>query len=197
MAGRGVAYIVYGNQARIEAEQSIASLLRFNDLPVTVITEYKFDEDQFATGERKSRLAKVNLPKLVDYDKVIYLDADTRIRGKIGSLFDLLDDWDLAIAPSKNQDNDLFRHIQNSNEKEETLHELGNWQPLQLQAGVMAFHRQRCTALFEEWERQWLRWKDQDQAALLRALAIEPVRVWLLGRPFNGGDLVEHIFGRV
>lgn len=188
----GVVYVVYGNQARVEAEQSIASLLKFNDLPVTIIT------DNFGmTQEQNSRMAKVNLPRLVDYDRVLYLDADTRVKGNITSVFDILDDWDMAIAPSKNQDNDLFRHINNATEKEETLHELGNWFPLQLQAGVMAFHRERCAALFAEWRRQWRRWRGQDQAALLRALAIEPVRVWLLGRCWNGGNLIEHHFGKI
>lgn len=189
---RGVVYIVYGNQAKIEAGQSIASLLKFNDLPVTIIT------DNFGmTPEQNSRMAKVTLPKLVDYDKVLYLDSDTRIRGNIEVGFKILDDWDLAIAPSKNQGSELFAHIKSSNEKEETLREIGNFWPIQLQAGVMFFHRQRCTSLFEEWQRQWLRWKDQDQAALLRALAIEPVRVWLLGRDWNGGSLIEHRFGRI
>lgn len=188
----GVVYIVYGKPARVEAEQSIASLLRFNNLPVTIITD-----DFGMTPEQNSRLAKVNLPELVDYDRVLYLDADTRIKGNISTGFEILNDWDLAIAPSKNQGNDLFRHIQNQQERETTLQELGNFWPIQLQAGVMFFDRQRCTRLFAEWRHQWRRWQGQDQAALLRALAIEPVRVWLLGRCWNGGNLIEHHFGRI
>jgi len=42
---------------------------------------------------------------------------------------------------------------------------------------------------------EWLRFRDQDQAALLRALAIAPVRAWLVGHPWNGGALVDHRFG--
>lgn len=193
----GVVYVVYGNQARHEAEQSIASLLKYNDLPVKVITEYQFDQDQFKADEQKSRLAKVHLPQLVDFDKVLYLDADTRIRGDITAGFDLLDDWDLAIAPSKNQGNDLFRHIKNEVEKEQTLRELGNYWPLQLQCGVIWFNRVRCTSLFEEWRTEYLRYNDQDQAAFLRALNKCPVKIWLLGRDWNGGKLIEHRFGRI
>lgn len=188
----GVVYVVYGNPARVEAEQSIASLLRFNDLPVTIITV-----DFGMTPEQNSRLAKVNLPELVNYDRVLYLDADTRIKGSISAGFKVLNDWDMALATSKNQGNDLFRHIQNQPEREATLQELGNFWPLQLQAGVIFFDRQRCARLFSEWRRQWQRWQGQDQAALLRALAIEPVRIWLLGRRWNGGDLIEHQFGRI
>lgn len=190
----GVVYVVYGNQVKYEAEQSIASLLKYNDLPVKVITQ-----DFGMTPEQNSRLAKVNLPRLVDYERVLYLDADTRIRADITTGFELLDNWDLAIAPSKNQGNDLFRHIQNSDEKEVTLQELGNYWPLQLQAGVIFFDRIRCAKLFDEWARQWQRWQGQDQAALLRALAIEPVRVWTLGKCWNSenGAIIQHRFGRI
>lgn len=190
----GAVYVAYGELARHEAEQSRESLLRHNDLPVTIITQ-----DFGMTPEQNSRMAKVSLPQLVDYDKALYLDADTRIKKDITSGFAILDDWDLAISPSKNQDNNLFRHIPNATEKEQTLHELANCFPLQLQAGVMFFHRQRCAGLFAEWARQWQRWQGQDQAALLRALAIEPVRVWLLGRCWNGenGTIIQHLFGRV
>jgi hypothetical protein len=190
----GVVYVVYGHQARCEAEQSIASLLKYNDLPITIITE-----DFGFSPEQNSRYAKIHLPGLVTYDKVLYVDADTRIKGDITAGFSLLDDWDLAIAPSKNQGNDIFRHIKNNDEKEQTLQELGNFWPLQLQAGVFFSERQRCNLLFSEWQRQWQRFKDQDQAALLRALAIAPVKVWLLGKCWNGenGSIIEHGFGRI
>jgi len=193
----GVVYIAYGDRAKREAALSIESLKRYNDLPITVITEYKFDEDQFRTDEQKSRWAKVNLPQLVDYDRVLYLDADTKVNGNITPGFDLLDNWDLAIAPSKNQGNALFAHIKNEAEKEATLGEIGNWQPLQLQCGVIWFSRLRCMKLFETWQEEWTRYKGQDQAAFLRALDRCPVHVWLLGRPFNGGSLVAHLFGKV
>lgn len=188
----GVVYVAYGKQAEQEARLSIASLKRHNNLPVTVITK-----DFGLTPAQNSRMAKVSLPELVDYERVLYLDADTRVRGDISAGFEMLDNWDLAITASKNQGYEVFKHIHNTEEKEQTLRELGNIRPLQLQAGVMFFHRERCTALFAEWRRQWQRWQDQDQAALLRALAVEPVRVWLLGRCWNGGELVEHLFGRV
>lgn len=183
----GVVYVAIGSQAQVEAEASIESLRRYNDLPVTVI-------DNFDSPGKGARWAKLNIDKLVDYDKVLYLDADTRIRGDITSGFRILDEWDLAIAPSRNQAGDIFRHIK-AGEKLQTVRELG-YIPLQLQAGVMFFDRHRCAKLFSQWRKEWLRWKDQDQAALLRALGQCPVRVWLLGHDWNGGELVEHLFGR-
>lgn len=195
----GVVYIAYGDRAKREAALSIESLKRHNDLPVTVIKHSFFNDDQFRTDEQKSRWAKVNLPQLVDYDRVLYIDADTLVKGDITPGFDLLDNWDLAIAPSKNQGNDLFAHIKNEEEKEATLREIGNWQPVQLQAGLFFFSCERCAGLFAEWRRQWQRWNGQDQAALLRALDKCPVRVWLLSKQWNGenGTIVQHLFGRV
>ena len=189
MDTQGVVYVAIGSQAQIEAKKSIASLKRHNDLPITVI-------DQFDNPGNGARWAKLNINRLVDYDRVLYLDADTRIHGNITGGFDILDNWDLAIAPSENQGGEVFRHIK-TGERLQTIRELG-YMPLQLQAGVMFFHRNRCAKLFEAWRDEWQRWKDQDQAALLRALEKCPVRVWLLGCDWNhrDGQLIEHLFGR-
>jgi hypothetical protein len=183
----GVVYIAIGAKAQAEAKQSVMSLYRWNDLPVTVI-------DRFDNPGKGARWVKLHIDQLVEYDRILYLDADTRINGDVTSGFDLLDNWDLAIAPSTNQDGKVFAHIR-PGERLQTIKELYHL-PLQLQAGVMFFDRLRCAKLFECWREEWQRWKDQDQAALLRALARRPVRIWLLGRAWNGGELVEHLFGR-
>lgn len=183
----GVVYVAIGSQAQSEAQESIKALKQHNDLPITVI-------DEFDNPGKGVRWAKLHIDKLVDYDKVLYLDADTRIKGDITSGFKLLDNWDLAIAPSRYQGVEIFQHIK-TGEKLQTVRELGR-APLQLQAGVMFFDRLRCAKLFECWRNEWLRWKDQDQAALLRALDQHPARVWLLGQAWNGGHLIEHLFGR-
>jgi len=68
---------------------------------------------------------------------------------------------------------------------------------VQLQGGVLFWRRNEATTrLFERWRAEWARYRQQDQGALLRALYTEPVRVWLLGRPWNGGNLIEHLCGR-
>ena len=183
----GVVYVAIGDNALSEAKLSIKSLNRYNDLPVTII-------DDFDNPGKGARWAKLNIDRLVDYDRVLYLDADTRVHGDITNVFKILDDWDLAIAASEYQGVEVFRHIK-FGERLQTVREVG-YVPLQLQAGVMFFHRQRCTKLFEAWRQEWQRWQDQDQAALARALSKQPVRVWLLGREWNGGGLIEHLFGR-
>lgn len=185
MGKLGVVYVAIGDKAKAEAHQSIETLRAYNDLPITVIDKYD-----------NSRWAKLNIDQLIDYDQALYLDADTRVRGDITPGFKILDaGWDLAIAFSRNQDADIFAHFKGK-EKAQTINELG-YTPLQLQAGVIFFDRRRCAALFEAWRNEWLRYKDQDQAALLRALDRCPVRVWLLGRAWNGGELIEHLQGKL
>lgn len=191
----GVVYVTYGPKAKQEAMESIKSLKKHNNLPVTVIDESRFDGQPVMTDSQRARWGKLNIDRLVDYDNVLYLDSDTRVNGDLSMGFSLLGGWDMALAPSKNQDANLFAHIPDKAEKQVTLEEIGNPWPLQLQAGVIWFNRQRCAGFFEAWRSEYLRYQDQDQAAMLRALHREPIRVWLVGRPFNGGELVEHRFG--
>jgi len=194
----GVVYITYGQKAKQEAMESIKSLKKYNSLPITVIDETIFPGNPGMTDSQRARWGKLNMDRLVDYDNVLYLDADTRIRGDITSGFSVLESWDLAIAPSKNQGADLFAHIPDPVEKAATLEEIGNPWPLQLQCGVMWLNRSSCAGFFEAWRSEWERYQDQDQAAFLRALHREPIRVWLLSKEWNGenGSIVTHLFGR-
>ena len=78
-----------------------------------------------------------------------------------------------------------------------TLDELRDDFPLMLNTGVMWFRRsERLDRFSQEWRREWRRFKRHDQGALLRALEKCPVRLWLLGRDYNGGEIVEHRFGK-
>jgi len=68
---------------------------------------------------------------------------------------------------------------------------------LSLQGGVFFFRKSpQAHAFFESWRQEWGRFGDQDQGAMLRAMALSPLRVWLLGRPWNGGAVIGHLFGR-
>jgi len=198
MESVGVVYVAYGDNARDEATASIASLKKYNDLPVCTVGEKPIGDAQLIKFDEPgagARWAKLNIDRIVDWDKVIYLDADTRINTDLNPLVKMLNTFDLVLTYSVNQGRDLMSHVGNE-ERGETLIELGNPYPLQLQAGVMAFNRLRCLNLFVAWREEWQRWHGQDQAALLRALHREPVRIGLLGRCWNGGELIEHLFGR-
>jgi hypothetical protein len=201
---RGAVYVAYGDAARSEAAESIASLREHNDLPVFCISDVKLDATVDGCcigfpGGKGARWAKLQAEAFVqDWDQFVYIDADTRIRGDITAGFDILDDgWDIAMTPSANQDDDAFWHI-GDDEMSATINEIGNPYPLQLQCGMMFVNRnERTMELYDAWREEWLRWRDQDQAAFIRALHQCPVRLWLLGRPWNGGAMIRHRFGAI
>jgi len=144
------------------------------------------------------RWAKVNLLPLSPFERTLYLDADTRVRGRLDAGFRILDDgWELVIVPSEGQSQPL--HSLTEEERRVTQDELADGWPLMLNTGVMWFRRTDGTErLFAEWRREWERFRLHDQGALLRALEKHPVKVWLLGPDFNShrGTVVEHRFGK-
>lgn len=197
---KGVLYVAYGSTARQEARYSAESLYRVHpDWPVLVISDTadvgwapSVAWDDLGTP---GRWAKVNLDTLTPWDQTLFLDADTRVYDRLDIGFNLLDKgWDVVIVPSIPQGDDLLGHCSEA-ERQATLWEC-QIDPLQLNTGVMWFGKsQRTKMLFRQWRTEWLRWKDKDQGALLRALEQRTVRIALLTRPYNGGPVVGHRFG--
>jgi len=187
----GVIYVAYGPPACREALASIVSLK--GQYPVTVVGEV-YRAIHFDDLNSRGRWAKLNLDSLTPYDNTLYMDADTRVRGDLSAGFDLLHDgWDLAIAASGNQGERAFWHV-DLDERAATFAEVG--EAVQLQAGVFFFARNaRVLNFFAVWRSEFKRWGFNDQAALVRALWRAPLKVWLLGRDFNGGAIVEHRWG--
>jgi hypothetical protein len=153
---------------------------------------------KFAEPGPLARWAKLNVDKLVprSWESFVYLDADTRVHGSLQAGFDILaDGWDLAMTASTKQGAESMWHI-GVDERRRTIEEICNPFPLQLQGGLMFVKQNaRTAALFGRWREEWGRWRDKDQAALLRAFARVPVKLWLLGRDWNGGALVRHRYG--
>ena len=197
----GVVYVAFGQNAIRCAGYSIASLRRYHDWPVTVITDGKitardvrhigFDEPMWG-----ARWAKLNINNLISYDLYLYLDADTLVNGDLSAGWDILaDGWDAAMSYSSQQGSKCLWHI-NDEERAATYEELENPLPLVMQGGMMFANRRRVAALFRCWREEWYRWRKYDQGALLRALHRSPLRLWVLGRDWNGGALVTHQYGR-
>ena len=196
---RGVVYVAYGRPAICEVASSVESLRRHNDYEISVICAKGIDVANvdcipFDNPGKGARWAKLNMDLLVDYETICYLDADTRVHGSLDGPFQMVENgWDMAIAPSVNQGGDILRHI-NKDERNHTLRKV--FHPLQLQAGVMFFNREKCRGFFEKWREEWGVYKDQDQGAFTRALYQAPIKIAILGRDWNGGNVVEHLFGR-
>lgn len=198
----GVCYIAYGHNALQAYTESRKSLLRHNDIDVSVCTEnspHIADMPISYNNVQRSRWAKVNLDIWSPFDYTLYLDADTQVNGSIMHGFELLDNgWDVAISASTNQGARLLWHC-SEKDKEETFKMVGSRYVLQYQAGVFFFRKSEAVkTLFESWRKEWLKFKEQDQGALLRALTDSPVSIMLLGSQWNNPEygIVTHLFGR-
>ena len=194
----GVVCIAYGSHAVKEATESIRTLRQHHDWPIAVIGDEIEGTDHIDCPDEglPGRWAKVNLVHLSPFDRTLCLDADTRVHGKLDIGFHILaNGWDLVMVPSEIQKQPL--HHLDAEERDVTLIEIGDGFPLMLNTGVLWFrHSKRLERFSQEWRREWRRFRRHDQGALLRALEKCPVRLWILGRPYNGGEIVEHRFGK-
>lgn len=196
---RGVVVVAYGERARREAEGCLRSLGRAEPgLAAAVVSDRPLGEyphlyaPDLDPGARRAKLACYQLSP---FELTCYLDADTRVRGSLEAGFAALAaGWELALCPSTRQGGDVLGNCEAS-ERERTFAALGCQEVLGLQAGVLFFRKcEGAARLFASWGAEWR--GGQDQGALLRALYASPARLWLLGRPFNGGSVVEHRFGQ-
>ena len=191
---RGVVLVVYGEQAETSARRALTALSEV--CPALPVTVYRQRTDGYSDMQC-SRWAKVTMLDWTPYTYTAYMDADTQIYQSIDAGFAALEDgFDMALCPSQHQGDQMLWHIGEA-ERRATLEGLP-LQPLQLQAGVLFVARnERTRALWACWREEWLKWRDQDQAALLRALMQCPVKVWLLGHPYNGSYIVGHHWGSI
>jgi hypothetical protein len=202
MTSRGVLFVAYGIPAINELRLALASLRKHHKWDTLVVGECEIDNEDVIvwpdTGA-PGRDAKTSLYSLSPYDQTLFLDADTRVNGDLSVGFGLLaDGWELVMIPSRPQGDYLLSHL-GQPEHDYTMQVLYNRQPLQLNTGVMWFAKTPAIeALFKGWRAEWGRFKDKDQGAFLRALEYCPVKLWLLGFPFNSdtGAVVSHYFGR-
>lgn len=198
MKSSGVCYIAYGANAVKEATESIRTLRKFHDWRVVCAGDdvQGADHIEWPDYARPGRWAKVNLWYWTPFEHTLFLDADTRIHGDLSAGFKALEDgFDMAIVPSAWQDRPL--HHLKEQERVVTLSEMGDSRPLMYNSGVIWFAKNdRTRRFFAAWANEWKRWMEHDQGALMRALEYSPVRLWVMGRAFNGGEVVEHLFGR-
>jgi len=207
MNSRGVIYIAYGEQARIQVRLAAKTLTDHNPgLPVRVISDAPFprigrnSQLQYIHHEDTdigARYVKLNIDKLTPFDHTLYIDADTRVRGDITAPFELLEaGWELAMCECTRQGSEAHGHV-NEVERNATFAEVG-MHAQAMQAGVMYFRKSTAMhKLFSAWRAEWKRWEDQDQAALVRALARVPVKLRTLHRDYNNpnGRLIAHYCG--
>jgi len=187
MASRGICYVAIGRKAEEEYKASLTSLQNKYEWNVALSGFCTLFTDD---PVKQSRYVKTRVYDWSRYDQTMYVDADTRFRTDPEFGFRLLDaGYDLVIAPSIRQTSDWLWKVS----AEERIYTAEHLLPMaSLQGGMFWFGRNKQTErFFAAWHEEWLRFKGQDQAALLRALNREPLAVWLVSQE----RFIDHLWG--
>ncbi len=193
---RGVYYAAYGKQARdCLVNIAIPALKKhMPDIPIAVASTSPLGLGtkfiNLPDTDIGARLAKLKAYEATpaEWDHVIYMDADTELRSDISFLFKILEDgWDMAICRHWDRHNfRRFRNPDNLAEYNTSVAELRTDSAMAYQGGMFCFRRlKRVERLFSAWIEEWGRWAKRDQAALVRALHRNPVKLFLLPSCWN------------
>lgn len=192
-----VYYVAYGEPARECAARAIASFHKYMPgIPVILVSDTPLNagEDIYIAHEDSDiggRSVKTQIYDLApaEFEYVLYLDADTEVVADIGFLYQLLEDgWSMVIAtnPGKYVSTSEMRRPDNNQEVDETYGVIGCEDALQLNGGMFGFAKNPNTErFFHAWHKQWEKYGARDQAALLRALYTDPIRMYVVESTFN------------
>jgi len=220
----GILYMGFGPRAATEIRKSMASLRNVGlKIPVCVVGdapirgaqfipwegECPFDASQRENFQFRAGRVKPFLYGLTPFERTLYIDADTEFMSDIVQGFELLNEYDLALAEELLSVGQLYNKPRagweiNILERDATIAELGGDPDIKfLNSGVMFFRKcDQVAALFEAWGRQWLIWQQWDeQLALMRALHEVPVNYEALPVDWNHphrhkAKIIFHNYGR-
>jgi Nucleotide-diphospho-sugar transferase len=136
------------------------------------------------SGAFLSRAIKTQLARFSPYAETLFLDADILPIKPIGTLWDYLDQGDLAMVSDRNPTVAECDHIAQL-EKDYTLQLVPSHTP-HFNSGVMLWRDTPATQdLFQQWHREWQQFQKQDQLALVRALQTASITVLQLPITYN------------
>ena len=197
---RGIYIVAFGEPARKCANRCIRASKRLMpeiSIALCAVSPLNVGEDIFIQwedvdiGGRTAKLAAYeNAPQ--DWEYILYLDADTEPIEDISFLFEILHQgWELVICKdmAKYALARFMARGDNKPETEATLSMIGTDEVLQYNGGVFGFRRSpRVQEFFRLWQSEWQRWAARDQGALLRAIYIYPMRIFVLMNQWNASD---------
>jgi Glycosyl transferase family 8 len=203
MLHRGVIYCATTHDHYLESALISAIALRQLEptLPITVISDrpllnqfpvsdygitprFVSPEELGALGSFSSRSIKTQLLSFSPYLETLFLDADIIPIKSVNHLWKYLSQGDMAMVSDRNPTLALCDHIA-QDEKDYTLNLLPGNTP-QFNSGVMLWRNTRSTqALFQQWHHEWQQFHQQDQLALMRAIATTLIKVVPLPVTYN------------
>jgi hypothetical protein len=220
----GILYMCFGSRAAIEIRKSVQSLRNVGvNIPVCVVGDTPvrgaqfiewtgqspFDPSQRQNFQFRAGRIKPFLPGLTPFERTLYIDADTEFMSDILAGFQMLSEYDMALAEELLSIGKLYNKPRsgweiNIQERDATIAELGG-DPEQkfLNSGVIFFRKcEAVNTLFAEWSKQWLRWQQWDeQLALMRAMEQCPIKYKALSVDWNHphrsqAKIIFHNYGR-
>jgi hypothetical protein len=205
---RGVLYIVTGEQEYYdECKRSVDSLVASGyGGPILVLT----DKPELARDIRprealevrqvgvegnspfeRSRILKTSLFARSPFEETLFLDTDTRVLMPIDPIWAYLEEASLVLGHDKFDTlGDVLRNmvLNRAYSLEEATYTRALCPPCAafLNSGVMLFRRDPDAGrLFENWEREWARFRGRDQLALMRAISLCGIEPAVLPLAYN------------
>lgn len=215
----GIYVVAHGKNARLCAQRLLDSIRRYSPaLPVALVSDAPLGgEDIFIADpniDGHGRDAKLRAYALAParWKYVLYLDADTELRGDVTPLVAALEDgWEMVLCTEIVQRQTLpFLHrrsaggirVDNTTEIENLVAQVGTDKALSFSGGVWSFRRcPAAKALLAAWHAGWkAAWKDAqtqninvkfeagratDQPAFSAAIYSHPVRAFYVTNNWN------------
>jgi lipopolysaccharide biosynthesis glycosyltransferase len=169
------------------------------ELSICLVSDRELNagEDIFIKHDDKDiggRIAKLKMDELAParWRYVLYMDADVELLEDVSFYFKLLEDgWEFVICKDMNKYSTIgmMHRPDNIDECNITWDAVGTKEAMQYNGGMMAFARNENTKrFFELWQSEWDRFGKRDQGALIRALYMNPLRMFVLMNQWNASD---------
>lgn len=167
----------YEGPIRVLVDDIAVAEPAFHDLNVELVFVEKLPESEMA-----SRSVKTRVYDFAPWPQALYLDCDIIVLQNPESLWDELGESPLGII----DDNPLVSECTHGTRREIELTLAQGVNGRQLNSGVIAWRQcEETRAFFEQWHREWCRFSDIDQLALLRALSLSKLDAKILPRVYN------------
>lgn len=176
---KGIVYIVTQEEYFEEFEKSVKQLKKWVDAPVTLISleqkDYSFIDENIVVEDPEKGSDKVYLLEESPYDRTLYLDTDIYVVDKVDELFEVLDEFELAIS----------RNPERASEEIEDVPESFS----ELNTGVISYRKTDLVlSMFKEWQNLYEKRpyeSHRDQPMFRKAIYYSDVRFTVLPSEYN------------
>jgi len=183
---RGVVYVAYGEPALKCLRVSVKALrLVEPDLEAVVVSDRAVPELPSIvrkTEDLGARSVKTSLYDLLPWEHTLYLDVDTVPLKPLTRFFAPLErGWEMAFCLDAFAGTLGQCRLKNRAETAYCSRLFGTLELAQMAGGAFSWRKcQPVEQVFKTWAAEWRRFRHRDQGALVRALALTPVKVWIL-----------------